>query len=206
LTTNRERQGELTCEKVIRSRRLNSFTLSVRGVVPISTGLAEGLVPRPTVQTGLESAHRFGRYGAWKSTSTLPGSAITTEPSTALPRRRRRRPDDVAVDDKAFGDDRSLPSAGIRAHPTSTVSQCDAAPRGLRCLIWRLATSCGSTKCRTEPSERLSKAQITLEVNCFDCLVVLFLIEKTNKLRVMKYVFDLFNSAINQVSQNKLSE
>jgi hypothetical protein len=129
----------------------------VIGVVQASIGLAEGLVLCPTVETGRESAHRFGRYGAWKSTSTLPSSAITTEPSTALPRRRRRRRDDIAVDGKAFGDDRSLPSAGIRAHPTSTVGECDAAPQRFRCSSIRHAEA---RNIETESSQLSSKLNL----------------------------------------------
>jgi hypothetical protein len=50
---------------------------------------------------------------------------------------KHRRLDNVSVDGNAFREDRSLPSAGIPAHPTLTVAQCDAAPQGLRCHIWR---------------------------------------------------------------------
>ena len=49
----------------------NFFTLSVIGVVQASIDLAEGLVPCPTVQTGLESAHRNGRHDVFKSKSPV---------------------------------------------------------------------------------------------------------------------------------------
>jgi hypothetical protein len=148
---------------------LNSSTLGVIRVVQASIGLAEGLVPCPTVQTGRESAHQIGRYDVSKSTFPLPRYAITTDPSTTY------------LDDDNVVIQTTLPST---AKPSVTIvhlqvpefrrirrrRHANATPRCKAYDAIYMAfsyTSRGSAKCRTESLERLFKAQFTLKNNCF---------------------------------------
>jgi hypothetical protein len=113
-----------------------------------------------------------------------------------IPRRRRRRRR------HCLSRGRSPPGAEISADPTSMVGSCDAAPQRFRCHIWRRTTSRCSAKCGTEPSECLFKVSVfyfMLYIDCFDCSVVIFLVEKTIKIHVMNCVFGLFSSTIIQV-------